>query len=152
MSAVDQDALIPTASAATSPRKGAHPYARLDTKGGRGVRCGRCRDCRAPILTGLDGDTCAFVARVDCTPLTPLGEVLALLQDGVRTYELRTPGQAFARLVRRDFHAIRSRPAETGRFDVLADHRCHAAVPEVAVAVTRLAVAPRPVPPIDPPF
>jgi hypothetical protein len=49
----------------------------------------RCRDCKAPILYGLDADMCALSVRADPTPLTPLGEALALI-DGRATYSLVT--------------------------------------------------------------
>lgn len=78
----------------------------------------KCRQCRGQILTGLDEDDCAFRAAVDPTPLTALGEALALLARR-RTYELRD-----RRLFRRDRWQIAGRQAGT-QYLVLADHSCN---------------------------
>lgn len=48
--------------------------------------------CGAIILVGLDADRCAGEARVDPTPLTAVGEALAIM-TGRSTYLLRTVGR-----------------------------------------------------------
>ena len=53
----------------------------------RRARAATCRGCGAKVLDGLDADVCALVATVDPTPLTAIGEVLAVL-DGRRTFTL----------------------------------------------------------------
>lgn len=87
----------------------------------------RCRKCRQPVLVGLDGDLCAWIATVDRTPLSPLGEALALLA-GRATYHLRQNGRRLY-LDRRDRWQIAGNPAgESERlwpFDVVADHVCN---------------------------
>lgn len=105
-----------------------HPYADRHSKHDRGVRAIWCRDCRAPILAGDDNDRCAFKVRVDVTPLTPLGEMLAQLA-GRPTYELRHGFQRPALLVRRTPWLISTRPAgappsTASAYDVLAAHDC----------------------------
>lgn len=87
-------------------------YAQTDT----------CRHCRAPVLTGLDEDLCAFHATTDPNPLTALGEALALLA-GRRTYELRRRGENRLGLYRRDRWQIQGRQAGDQHF-VVADHQC----------------------------
>jgi hypothetical protein len=82
----------------------------------------RCR-CGARILVGLDADRCALRADVDPTPLSALGEALAHL-EGRRTYALNPDGGRIV-LDYRDAGRIAHRPAGTGRFDVMAEHRCH---------------------------
>jgi hypothetical protein len=90
---------------------------------GRQVRATVCRTCHAPTLTGLDNDMCAGVAHADPTPLSPLGEALALL-GGRNTYTLH---QASGRLELqiRDQWQIQGSPAGT-RHDVLPAHTCEA--------------------------
>ena len=109
------------------PRR-THPARHLETKHDDGIRASWCRTCRAPVLTGLDAETCAFDARVDPTPLTALGEALALLA-GLRTYDLRIVGR-IPRIRRRNAAAINRRPAGTPSAgfraaDVVAEHRCN---------------------------
>jgi hypothetical protein len=79
----------------------------------------RCTKCRAPILYGLDADICALSARADPTPLTPLGEAIALL-DGRRTFNLtETAGRI--EITARDFWAI----GGESRHPVIPEHKCN---------------------------
>jgi hypothetical protein len=78
-----------------------------------------CPKCRAPIITGLDADICAFTVRVDPTPLTPLGEAVAVLQ-GRTTYNL-AGGPGRKELDPREAHHIE----KPRRYPVLAEHRCN---------------------------
>jgi hypothetical protein len=78
-----------------------------------------CPKCRAPILTGLDADMCALTVRVDPTPLTELGEAVALLQ-GRMTYNLAS-GPSRKELDQREAHHI----GAPRKSPVLAQHRCH---------------------------
>lgn len=88
----------------------------------RRARATTCPSCAAKILDGLDADICAMVATTDPTPLTALGEVLALL-DGRCTYTLlRDAGRLV--LDSRPDYRIAAMPAGTGTFDVLPEHRC----------------------------
>lgn len=85
----------------------------------------RCRDCRAPILTGLDADRVALVARCDPQPVSPIGEVIALA-TGRPTYNLSyTAGRL--QIDHRDQWRIASRHRDRGH--VLAEHRCHSPLP-----------------------
>lgn len=90
---------------------------------------GRCRTCRARILRGLDSDLCAFQATADPTPLSPLGEALALLADR-QTFHLRQE-RGNLQLDRRDRWQIQGQPAGTAErlwpFDVVAEHACYSA-------------------------
>jgi hypothetical protein len=88
---------------------------------GRGARPARCRHCSCSILTGLDGDRAAGVARVDPLPLAPMGEALAILA-GRSTYALHV-GAGRCELQIRDQWQIAGTPAGT-RYDVMAAHVC----------------------------
>lgn len=79
-----------------------------------------CPQCWAEIVTGYDGDACAFMAAVDSQRLTHRGELLAVC-DGRRTYALDIHGA----LHRRDRWQLRRQ----GREPVLAEHRCHQPIP-----------------------
>jgi hypothetical protein len=78
----------------------------------------QCRKCGAPILTGLDNDRAALTAKTDPTPLTPLGETIALLQ-GRTTYNLTTTSNR-KELHHRDQWQIRT----PRKHPVLPEHRC----------------------------
>lgn len=80
------------------------------------------RTCRQLVIAGFDNDTCAFDAWTEPAPLTPHGELAALL-DERRTYDL--DGE---RLYRRDQASIPGRPPSPRR-TVLAEHRCHSPLP-----------------------
>ncbi|MFC5744797.1 hypothetical protein [Actinomadura rugatobispora] len=77
-----------------------------------------CPHCHHPILTGLDDDTAARSVRADPTPITPLGETLALLA-GRATFDLQA---VYGRreMWRRDQWHIQS----ARRWPVLPEHRC----------------------------
>lgn len=91
---------------------------------GRAVRATACRKCHAHTLTGLDGDLCAGVARVDPEPIDAIGEALALL-TGRRTYCLHNSGDRYE-LQLRDQWKITGAPAGTRPYDVVAEHTCDA--------------------------
>ena len=97
---------------------------------GRAATAVRCRDCGAPVASGLDADVCAFEARVDPVSLTPRGEMQAAL-SGRLTYRARRTAGGGIVLYRRTPESITSRPAcmpgILGRFDVWPEHRCGAA-------------------------
>jgi hypothetical protein len=87
----------------------------------RGVQAHRCPHCHGHILTGYDEDWTALKVDVDPTPLTALGEAMALL-DNRGSYHLRTYKTGFA-LWRRDHWQIagsRNYP----RGDVVTRHEC----------------------------
>jgi hypothetical protein len=91
---------------------------------GRAAKVSRCDQCGALILTGLDGDRCAGVARVDTTALAPIGEAVAIIA-GRATYALyRITGRV--ELTRRDRWSIAGAPAGTRPYDVVAAHTCAA--------------------------
>ena len=160
-----QEPLIPAgvddilATAGRRPRrprtpKPAHPYAHLATKHPDGIRATWCHDCKAPILTGLDELACALQARVDHTPLTPLGEALARIA-GQQTYEIRAGKPP--RIVRRNATTITSRPAgATGKphYDVVTTHTCTPTVPDAATTTSRIPAPPDAAfdPTLPPPF
>lgn len=78
-----------------------------------------CRNCRQPILAGVDGRVAGLSAFCDPEPLTRGGELLAVL-SGRRTYGVGIGGD----LYRRDRWGLRTAVAP-----VLAEHRCHDPVP-----------------------
>lgn len=86
--------------------------------GARNLTAKTCRHCHAHVVTGLDADLMAFTAIADPAPVTPLGELLALLA-GARTYDLTRAGHQY-RLDVRDPGTI----ATSRRHPVLAGHRC----------------------------
>lgn len=93
---------------------------RASRGGGRNTKTGRCTQCRQPVLRGLDEDMCALLVEVDPTPLTPLGEAMALLA-GRKTYDLaRDTGRW--QLTRRGRWRITGPRHNT---DVVPAHRCH---------------------------
>lgn len=108
-----------------------HPGKRFASRSGRGVKATRCDLCHAPILTGIDADVCAFTARVDVTPLDPMGEVVAVV-GGRHTYTLNRRGST-AILTRRNSSAITRQPAGGHNiltpYDVLPEHACGQPLP-----------------------
>ncbi|MUL39612.1 hypothetical protein FZ103_00185 [Streptomonospora sp. PA3] len=48
-----------------------------------------CKKCRAPVLAGYDADICALSVQIDPTPITEIGEAIALM-EGRTTYDLTT--------------------------------------------------------------
>jgi hypothetical protein len=94
--------------------------ARDDGTAHRAVTLRLCPRCRAPVLTGLDAEWCAISTQCDPTPLTPLGEAVALL-SGRQTYTL-TPGRNRKELDYRDEWRI----AKPTKNPVLAEHKCGA--------------------------
>jgi len=79
----------------------------------------RCTKCRAPILYGLDADLCALSVKADPTPLTPLGEAIALL-GGRRTFHL-TDIAGRIEITMRDQWAIGGESAHL----VVPEHKCN---------------------------
>lgn len=81
--------------------------------------------CGTWTLLGLDGDALAFTARVDPTPLTAQGELVALLTSRP-TYTLTRTSQRLV-LDDRDPWRTAGRPAGTPGADyaVVPAHRCH---------------------------
>jgi hypothetical protein len=95
---------------------------------GRKAQLRKCPTCRADILRGLDDDTCALLVVVDPTPLSPLGEALALV-EGRYTVTFRRDRGHLVLDLRDDFH-IAGSPAGTRAFeDVLRQHVCNTAPP-----------------------
>ncbi|GGS88348.1 hypothetical protein ACFFV7_51060 [Nonomuraea spiralis] len=78
-----------------------------------------CPSCKATVLAGLDADHTAMPVRCDPTPLTEMGEAVALLQDRT-TYDL-LPTKTGRELHERTPHFI-SKPR---RYQVFATHKCN---------------------------
>lgn len=111
----------------------------------RTARIRTCRCCRTPTLAGLDDTTCALDVSCDPTPLTPIGEALALV-EGRRTLALHREGNRFV-LDPREREHITAYPASTrDREDVLREHRCHTPPPagQLAAPSNYPETAPRP--------
>ena len=124
-----QQALIPeTTPTPPTPRRrgrflGPNPYGWTYPSGWRGAVAQYCRQCRAPILIGLDQDQAAIQVTVTATPLTALGEALHQLA-GTPTYTLTRHGRYGVKLTRRRADNITQQPAGSPRIDVLPAHRC----------------------------
>lgn len=94
----------------------------------RKARVRTCERCGDVALVALDDDVCAFEVAADPSPLTALGEAMALLEQR-RTFELTKTAYGYV-LDRRTADQIAGRPAgTTPRADVLAEHRCRAPAP-----------------------
>ena len=124
-----QQALIPeTAPTPPTPKPrgrflGPNPYGWIYPSGWRGAVAQHCRQCRAPILVGLDQDQAAIQVTVTATPLTALGEALHQLA-GTPTYTLTRHGRHGIKLTRRRADNITQQPAGSPRIDVLPAHQC----------------------------
>lgn len=120
----------------------------------RRARARRCKQCRAYLLAGLDGDICALPAYVDPTPLSALGEAAALIL-GRRTYALWYFGGRLE-LSPRDQFQIKGSPAgqPKNRFDVHVEHICGSGPLPSAPSVHERFLAPAAVldPNAPPPF
>ena len=127
---MSQDALVPAAPVATWSL-GARKSAPTEPHPGQGIadqtrhlRATRCRQCRAPVLTGLNDVVCAFMVAIDPAPISAIGEVLATLAGRqTMTLDLSTG----LHLTRRGGHQITARPAGTRGIDVYVEHLCGAA-------------------------
>lgn len=97
--------------------------------GPRFCRAMRCPDCRRPVISGLDGDRCAFMIKAEPVPLSPLGEALARL-GGLQTVRLTRAGGRFLITARDPWHITDRQPLGLG--DVLAEHVCGQETPEEA--------------------
>lgn len=103
----------------------------------------QCARCNAPLLTGLDADTCALTARTDPLPIDQIGETLALL-SGRRTFDLITiTGRK--ELHRRDECHIQA----PRKYPVLPEHKCGAPMDAHAETITHKK---RYATPNDPPY
>ena len=91
----------------------------------RNARGRPCRDCGVYVLAGLDADRCAGTAHIDPTPLSALGEAMALVA-GRDTYLLRREGPGF-RIDHRHRWNIAALPAGSPgqRGDIVSAHACH---------------------------
>lgn len=90
----------------------------------RTARAHPCKHCHRLTLTGLDADRAAAPAHIDPTPLTPLGETLALAGN-LHTYTLHWTGEHLEIDGPRDATNITHHPAGTDpRTDVVAQHTC----------------------------
>ena len=116
---------------------------------GRGCRAVKCIKCQASVLAGFDEDAMAQAVVVDPTPLSTMGEALALVQQR-RTYRLGRYDEGLA-LWHRDHWQISAHPASEECI-VLTDHVCGAG-PLPGVEIKPLAKSDRKSPySQDPPF
>lgn len=104
----------------------------LGRRSQRTATSGRCRTCRALVVQGLDADQCALPTTADPTPLTAIGETLALL-DGLRTFTATRTNGGSVKLTGRNKFTADPRTA----FDVYASHECGHI--HTHIAVTRIA-------------
>ena len=109
----------------------------------RSARLRRCTRCGAPILAGLDAPRAALPVRADPTPLTAVGETVALLNRRA-TFDLIDAGGR-KELNWRDSMAI----SGTRRYPVLAEHACGVSLADFAEAIP---VCARYLIPDSPPF
>ena len=107
----------------------------------RGVTANRCRQCRAPILTGVDADECGWHRAVDWTPLDQTGELLALLA-GRPTFALTLQPAGNPKLARRTAIDIKRGPG-VALHDIVPEHRCHATLPTIDTQLNPIVRRPR---------
>lgn len=101
----------------------------LDPDGvGKGARPDRCPHCRAHILTGLDAERCALVARVDPHDIDTLGEYLAI-RIGAPTYNLHETYSPKGRKRWELNHRTLAHIESPRRTPVLVAHRCGITIP-----------------------
>lgn len=93
----------------------------------RAARAAACRRCGVSVMRGLDADMAAAAVAVDVQPLSPAGELAALLA-GRRTYALTwVAGRARYEIDVRFPDMIEFRPpGSVFNSDVVAGHVCHA--------------------------
>jgi hypothetical protein len=124
---------------------------RANTIGGvaRAARSTSCGRCRSPVMVGLDDDMCALSAVVDVYPLSPAGEVVALM-SGRRTYSLTWAGGRYE-IDRRDSYRIEGMaPGDRSNVDVVVNHEC--GTPKFQSLSTIDRGRKREERPVDPPF
>jgi hypothetical protein len=94
----------------------------------RQAKAAECRRCGVAIMRGLDGDALARAVAVDVAPLSPAGELAALVA-GRLTYALAwVPGRAAYEINARFPDMIEHQPPGTvPNSDVVVAHLCHAA-------------------------
>lgn len=100
---------------------------------GRRARIRACR-CGQLILAGLDDDTCALEAYADPEPLTPLGEMLARLEDRC-TWTLRRQAAGWILDIRSHLEIAAKPAGSQPRADIVRQHQCQSrplADPETA--------------------
>jgi hypothetical protein len=83
----------------------------------RAARLRTCPKCRRPVLVGLDAERAGMRVVADPTPITALGEAIALLSKRP-TFDLIGAGKK--ELNYRDSFAI----SGDRRYPVIAQHRC----------------------------
>jgi hypothetical protein len=93
----------------------------------RKARIHACPKCGRAVLKGLTEEPCSILATCDPTPLSNLGEAMAVLDDRM-TFDLAYRGGRLELDDRDDFH-IKGSPPESpdswrAHSDVLAAHRC----------------------------
>lgn len=98
----------------------------------RGARPDRCRDCRRPVLLGLDAERCALAATTDPHEIDAIGELLAI-RIGLVTYNLT---RGFSKKGNRQW-TLNARTLtdlqSPRRSAVVPAHRCGIAIPTATV-------------------
>lgn len=124
-----------------------------ETTATRRARAVLCRHCRRAVMLGITAIPGGLTIQADPSPLSRLGEALALM-TGRRTVELRWVGDRYE-IDLRDHFRIRGSPAGTNGVDVLVVHDCAQAqgLPFVYAESVLRDHELRSIPlPIDPPF
>ncbi|MCW2767626.1 MAG: hypothetical protein JWO11_3585 [Nocardioides sp.] len=118
----------------------------------RAARATRCRQCRAHILTALDGDVAAMPTRVTNQEIDEMGEFLAI-SLGIPTYTLRRAGHATKGAVWHIDGRNQSEIKGPRRYAVMAQHQCGVHLPPAVRPVLPDAAPTRaPADPMTPPF
>ena len=115
----------------------------------RGAKGTQCIVCHRPILVGMSEDVAAQLALVDPIPLSPLGEMLALI-DGRKSYQLGKYDEGLA-LWERDRWAIAGHAAGPD-WIILTDHKCESTAKFPSVEIPLSASQKGSVEDDDPPF
>jgi hypothetical protein len=114
----------------------------------RSARSTSCRKCGAPVMVGLDNDSCAMTAVVDTYPLSAAGEVVALLSGRV-TYSLTWAAKRYEIDYRDSWRIDGHPPGETAGVDIVVNHECGTPTFQRLSTIER---GRRYSPPADPPF
>lgn len=110
-----------------------------ETGATRKAKIRRCQKCRAHVLVGLDADMCALEVEADPTPLSALGEALALV-EGRRTLALYRDRGRFVLDPRRTEDITGDPAGSNSREDALREHRCSTFLTDPLTAPSAFAV------------
>jgi hypothetical protein len=108
-----------------------------ETGATRNARNSRCQVCKRQTVIGIDRDFGGMAVECDASPLSPNGELSAIIL-GRRTYDLHPHGGRWL-IDRREHWHMRDTPPGSPRNDVLVKHECDALPLDSISTVVQLA-------------